>query len=235
MYKNTHSFKDLDIFLKDWGHISILGIKIKTPEAFFLLQISLPVAVIISFAALGLLLAKNFILHGSAAALIIYFILPAIVRAKISLKAANVLYCLPDVIDMMASLINAGLSVDEAMAYIGQNLDNAVSGLFKVYHLAIFEGSTKKEAFDKICRMSFCSEFKSFIRIIHQAETMGNPIREILRDLSKVYRNNERDLLKMKAEKLESKLIIVIFIFIFIPMLAIFLIPVLPQLKIFIG
>ncbi len=235
MDKKNHSFKDLDIFLRDWGHIRILGIKIKTPEAFFLLRISLPVAVLFLFLALGFVLAKNFILYATSAALIIYFILPAIVRGKISIKAANVLYSLPDAIDMMASLINAGLSVDEAMAYIGQNLDTPVSALFKIYHLEIFEGSTKKEAFDKICRMSFCTEFKSFIRIIHQAETMGNPIKEILRDLSKVYRNNERDLLKMKAEKLESKLIIVIFIFIFIPMLAIFLIPVLPQLKVFIG
>jgi hypothetical protein len=45
-------------------------------------------------------------------------------------------------------------------------------------------------------------------------------------------RENQRDFLKMKAEKLESNLIIVIFIFIFIPVIALFLIPVIPQLQI---
>jgi pilus assembly protein TadC len=83
--------------------------------------------------------------------------------------------------------------------------------------------------------MSYCAEFYSFIKVIHQSEIIGNPIKDVLKDLSRVYRNNQRDNLKMRAEKLESNLILVIFIFIFIPMLLIFLMPVLPQLKIIIG
>jgi len=231
----NRNIKDLDILLNDWGHIRIFGIKIRTIEAFILYRISMSLALLVLFLFLGIVTSGSLILYGAGAALILYSIIPEIVKGKINARSAGVLHSLPDVIDMMASLINAGLTADEAMAYIADNLHNPVAGLFKVYHLKIFEGSTRKEAFDKICKMSFCSEFKSFIKIIHQAEIMGNPVKEILRDLSKVYRNNQRDFLKMKAEKLESKLVIVIFLFIFIPMLAIFLIPVLPQLKILIN
>jgi len=46
-------------------------------------------------------------------------------------------------------------------------------------------------------------------------------------------RTNQRDLLKIRSERLESNLVLVIFIFMFIPMIFLFLLPVLPQLKMF--
>jgi pilus assembly protein TadC len=95
----------------------------------------------------------------------------------------------------------------------------------------VFEGLSRDEAFNYIGRISLCNEFKSFIKVIYQAEIMGNPVVKVLKDMSRTYRNNQRDFLKMRAERLESNLIVVIFVFIFLPMLAVFLLPVIPQLK----
>jgi len=53
----------------------------------------------------------------------------------------------------------------------------------------------------------------------------------VLNNLSRSFRDNQRDQLKIRAERIESNLILVIFIFLFIPMLMIFLLPVLPQLR----
>jgi len=92
-------------------------------------------------------------------------------------------------------------------------------------------GYGKKEAYYNIARLSFCNDFKTVIKILIQSDIVGNPIKDVLKDLSRVIRNNQRDLIKMKAERLESNLVIVIFIFIFIPMLLLFLLPVFPQLK----
>ena len=100
-------------------------------------------------------------------------------------------------------------------------------------HAKILEGRSKPEAFNIIARLSFCSEFKNLIKVLAQSEIIGNPVKDILKDLSRVMRENQRNFLKMKAEKLESNLMIVIFIFIFIPVIALFLIPVIPQLQIF--
>jgi len=71
------------------------------------------------------------------------------------------------------------------------------------------------------------------IKILVQAEMIGNPISGVLKDISRVIRTNQRDLLKIRSERLESNLVLVVFIFMFIPMLFLFLLPVLPQLKMF--
>jgi Flp pilus assembly protein TadB len=133
---------------------------------------------------------------------------------------------------MLSSLIKAGLTLDEAIAYISVNYNSEASKLFRMLHTKILEGHSKPEAFNIIARLSFCSEFKNLIKVLAQSEIIGNPVKDILKDLSRVMRENQRDFLKMKAEKLESNLIIVIFIFIFIPVIALFLIPVIPQLQI---
>jgi tight adherence protein C len=180
----------------------------------------------------GFLFGKNFILYSLLAAIIFYFLPVEVIKNKILIIRKKILGELPDIVDMLSSLIKAGLTLDEAMTYISRNYNSETSKLFRMLHTKILEGYSKPEAFNIIARLSFCSEFKNLIKVLAQSEIIGNPVKDILKDLSRVMRENQRDFLKMKAEKLESNLIIVIFIFIFIPVIALFLIPVIPQLQI---
>ena len=217
------------------GRINILSFRIKTIEEFYILKIILSVSVFLLVLVAGFFLSINLLLYAALAATVFYFLPSEIVKGKIKNVSKKILIELPEIIDLMASLIKAGLTIDETIVYIFKNLSGEIPGLFRIYNIKILEGATRREAFDCIGKMSYCAEFYSFIKVIYQSEVIGNPIKEVLRDLSRVYRNNQRDNLKMRAEKLESNLILVIFIFIFIPMLLIFLMPVLPQLKIIIG
>ena len=131
----------------------------------------------------------------------------------------------------MSSLIKAGLNLDESINYISTNYKGEVSKLFAIAQLRVLEGISKKEAYHKIAKLSFCNDFKTIIKILIQSEMIGNPIKDVLKGLSKAMRDNQRDQLKMRAEKLEGNLILIIFIFMFIPMIFLFLLPVLPQLK----
>ncbi len=217
------------------GHINILGFRIKTLEEFFIFKIIFSVSGFLLVLLAGFFLSVNLLLYAALAASVFYFLPSEIVKGKIKNTSKKILIELPEIIDLMASLIKAGLTIDETIVYIFRNLSGDIPELFRIYNIKILEGATRREAFDCIGKMSYCAEFYSFIKVIHQSEVIGNPIKEVLKDISRVYRNNQRDNLKMRAEKLESNLILVIFIFIFIPMLMIFLMPVLPQLKTIIG
>jgi tight adherence protein C len=225
----------LILLFESRGRMNILSFRIKTIEEFYIFKIILSVSGFLLVMVAGFFLSVNLLLYAALTAAVFYFLPSEIVKGKIKNISKKILIELPEIIDLMASLIKAGLTIDETIIYIFKNLNGEIPGLFRIYNIKILEGATRREAFDNIGKMSYCAEFYSFIKVIYQSEVIGNPIKEVLRDLSHVYRNNQRDNLKMRAEKLESNLILVIFIFIFIPMLLIFLMPVLPQLKIIIG
>lgn len=230
--KNTSLAQDLALLFEDQGIIKVLGIRISSIEGLTSLRLILAFSSAIIFIFSGFLFGKNFILYSLLAAIIFYFLPVEVIKNKILIIRKKILSELPDIVDMLSSLIKAGLSLDEAMTYISRNYNSQTSKLFRMLHAKILEGHSKPEAFNIIARLSFCSEFKNLIKVLAQSEIIGNPVKDILKDLSRVMRENQRDFLKMKAEKLESNLIIVIFIFIFIPVIALFLIPVIPQLQI---
>jgi tight adherence protein C len=178
-------------------------------------------------------LGKNFIFYSFIGAIILYFLPIEIIKSKISSKSKRIQNELPDIVDILSSLIKAGLSLNEALNYISDNYKCETSRLFKLAQIKIFEGYSKMNAYYLIARLSFCNDFKTVIKILVQAEMIGNPISKVLKDVSKVMRTNQRDLLKIRSERLENNLVLVIFIFMFIPMIFLFLLPVLPQLKMF--
>jgi len=227
----TKSDKDLKLLFEEQNGTNIFGIKIKSLEGLFLLRVILSVSFLIIFIFFGFFLGENFILYSFIAAIIFYFLPLEITKSKISLKSRSVQNELPDIIDILSSLIKAGLNLDEALNYISNNYKCEISRLFRLAQIKIFEGYSKMEAFYLIARISFCNDFKTVIKILVQAEMIGNPISGVLKDISRVIRTNQRDLLKISSERLESNLVLVVFIFMFIPMIFLFLLPVLPQLK----
>ncbi len=224
---------DLKFLIDKEGSVKVFGFGISSLESLFLLRIALASSFFIIFILISFLSGKNFIIYSLIVALIFYFLPAEILKGKMKLRGRKVLSELPDIVDILSSLIKAGLSLDEAIRYVSDNYEGEASKLFKLVQIKILEGCSKKDAYYSIARLSFCNDFKTVIKVLVQSDIVGNPVKDVLKDLSKVLRNNQRDLLKMRAERLEGNLIIVVFIFIFIPMLFLFLLPVFPQLKMF--
>lgn len=229
----TKLSEDLELLFEEQNCINIFGFKIKSLEGLFLLRVILSLSFLIFFIVFGFFLGKNFIFYSFIVAIILYFLPIEIIKSKISSKSKRIQNELPDIVDILSSLIKAGLSLNEALNYISDNYKCETSRLFKLAQIKIFEGHSKMDAYYLITRLSFCNDFKTVIKILVQAEMIGNPISKVLKDVSKVMRTNQRDLLKIRSERLESNLVLVIFIFMFIPMIFLFLLPVLPQLKMF--
>ena len=227
--------KNLQLLIEEKGYIRLMGIKIRSVREMMQFKIIAAAGAFFLLFTAGYFTGKNFLAYSAVLGVVIFFLPSEIVKGGIAFKSRKVLGELPDTIDLMASLLKAGLTLDECIIYIIRNLNGEIPGLLSFYHTKMLDGFTRAEAYDTAGRLSFCYEFKSFTKLLYQSETIGNPISEVLKDLSRVYRNNQRDYLKIRAERLESNLIIVVFIFIFIPMLALFLIPVLPQIKMIAG
>ncbi len=229
----TKLSEDFELLFEEQNEVNVFGFKIKSLEGLFLLRVILSLSFLIFFIVFGFFLGKNFIFYSFIVAIILYFLPIEIIKSKISSKSKRIQNELPDIVDILSSLIKAGLSLNEALNYISDNYKCETSMLFKLAQIKIFEGYSKMDAYYLIARLSFCNDFKTVIKILVQAEMIGNPISKVLKDVSKVMRANQRDLLKIRSERLESNLVLIIFIFMFIPMIFLFLLPVLPQLKMF--
>jgi Flp pilus assembly protein TadB len=227
--KNLKSY--FALYLDEATSLNFFGFPVKGIEDFILMKVFLFFVSIILINITGILLYKNFLLISIITGSILYFLPSEVLKNKIRAKSRQVNEELPDFIDILYSLINAGLALDEALSYISRECRGQISDLFKLAKVKMFEGMGRADSYYHIGRISFCDDFQRIIKIIVQADIVGNPIKDILKDLSKDFRESQRDALKMKAEKLEGNLIIVIFIFIFIPVLVLFMMPIIPQIK----
>ena len=229
--KRNTGYLKYKFFLEERNLINILGIRIKTIEGLFVFRFFLSLSFLIFIIIIGFFSGNNFLLVAVLIAFLLFFVPSEIFKSKIRSISKNILREIPDVLDILSSLIKAGLNLDEAINYYSNNYKGEVSRLFKLVVVKIYEGQRKKDAYNCIAKLSFCNEFRTIIKIIIQADLIGNPINIVLKELSKAIRNNQRDQLKIRSERLENSLMLIIFVFMFIPMMVLFLLPIIPQLK----
>jgi Flp pilus assembly protein TadB len=222
----------IKLFLKERGSSRIFGVKIKTPEGLIIFRAMLSISSAIAVLALGFFISKNLLVLSVSTSLVLFFLPQEILNSRIKNTGKRILNEIPDFLDIISSLIKAGVNLDQAANYYSDNYKGEISQLFKILRAKIYGGKDRKTSYLEIARLSFCNEFNSIIKIIIQSDLIGNPINKVLKGLSKTIRENQRDQIKIKVEKLESSLILIIFIFMFIPMMILFLLPVIPQLKI---
>lgn len=228
--KNSRS-ATIKLFLEERGSSRILGTMIKSLEGLLIFRTILSLSVLVIFILFGFFLGNNFLLLAASISLVMFFLPSEILKGRIKRISKNIFNEIPESLDILSSLIKAGLNLDQAINYYSNNYRGEISQLFKIAQIKLYEGKSRKSAYLGIAKLSFCNEFKTIIKIIVQSDTIGNPINKILKDLSKTMRENQRDQIKIRAERLESSLMLIIFIFMFIPMMLLFLLPVIPQLK----
>jgi tight adherence protein C len=227
--KNLESYYVL--YLHEERRFNLFGFAVRSIEDFLLIKIFLLITSVLLINIIAVIIHKNFLFISLLAGIILFVLPSEILKNKIRSKSRQVLEELPDFIDILYSLINAGLTLEESISYIAKECKGQISSLFKIAKIKMFEGMSRADAYYYVGKISFCDDFQRIIKILTQADVIGNPVKDILKELSNDLRDNQRDLLKIKAERLEGNLIIVIFIFIFIPVLLLFLLPIIPQIK----
>jgi len=222
---------NLQLLIEHKSNIRLFKVKLKSQEHVLVIRILLSTFFFIGLNIFGFIFSANFIIISLLGSIIVFYIPLVLMKKTIKRISQTVVTELPDTIDIIASLLKAGLTVDESIKYYSKHYQGEISGLFTMYQIKILEGYQRSESFKIIGNLSFCHEFKTFISIIERSDLIGNPISIALQRLSYSFKNDQRDKIKIKAERIESNLILIIFFFLFLPMILLFMLPILRQAK----
>lgn len=179
--------------------------------------------------------AKQFeIILGSVAAGIIGFLLPDYILSKMATgRIARIKKAFPDAVDMLVVCTEAGLGMDAAIKRVSQEIyagspDMAEEMAATLVELNFFQH--RHEAFNNLAKRIPLSHARTFANTMIQTEKFGTPVSQSLRILSEEFRKDRMADAETKASKLATKILFPIIVFIFMPMLAVIILPAIIQM-----
>ena len=125
----------------------------------------------------------------------------------ISKRKAEVQKALPDFLDMVATTVQAGLSVNQALAYAIDAAPGALGEEIKATLSEIRLGRSRSEALRAAAERLQQQQFTTTITAITQAERLGTNISTVLNELSEDVRNHRIMLVEEHAAKLPVKMV----------------------------
>ena len=138
--------------------------------------------------------------------LCVHLPISAIERAREKRKAETE-RALPDLLDMVASTVQAGLSVNAALAYAVDTAPGALGDEVKEALSEIRLGRSRAEALTAAARRLNQIEFTTTVTALNQAERLGANIAKVLTELAEDTRNHRIMLAEEHAAKLPVKMV----------------------------
>ena len=115
---------------------------------------------------------------------------------------------LPDFLDMTATSVQAGLSINAAIAYAVEAAPGALGDEIREALAEIRLGRARAEALKAAADRLNQTEFNTTITAINQAEKLGSNIAKVLDDLAEDTRNHRIMLVEEHAQKLPVKMVL---------------------------
>lgn len=219
----------LDEELKAIGGLSLPLLRIENGLDFMVLRIELA-AILFVLLLLSSSISNQYLLAPIASAIGWYF--PTLMlKRKLRQRKEQVLRELPGIIDMLAVAMEAGLTFDRAVKFVVENAQGIVRNLFSQALVEVQAGGEKRKAFQQAASRGLVDEMRLAMRIVFQAEEQGNPIKDVLLELAETIREREKHRIQEKANRLGNTLLIPIMIFMVPPVLVIYLLPALLNLR----
>jgi pilus assembly protein TadC len=194
----------------------------------------------VTFLQIGLALAGAAIVKLSGAAngrTWLYFvalalgILAPIKRLKSAAKRRRqlILWELPGLMEIVAMIMEAGQGFDAAIRYVADHKKGYVAALFRRVRQEIDAGAKREAAYRKIAK-SGSIELSMFLDLVIKAEEQGRPVKTLVLELARSYRERQKNALEEAAGRLSTTMLIPIFICIVPPMILLYLLPALVNL-----
>ena len=159
---------------------------------------------------LGLILG-GFSLKGlliAAAAALAGFYLPDLLLMNVGQKRQEQLRRgLADALDMLTVCVEAGQGFDAALMQVARATNGPVSGEFARVLSEIQIGKSRGEAFASLSARTTVPEAKTFVSALVQADRLGLPIANVLREQSNQMRLVRRQRAEEKAQKVPVKIL----------------------------
>lgn len=122
-------------------------------------------------------------------------------------RKKEVQHALPDFLDMVASTVQAGLSLNAAMAYAVETAEGALGDEMREALAEIRLGRSRHEALQGAADRLNQIEFTTMVSAIIQSERLGSNISSVLNELAEDTRNHRILLAEEEAQKLPVKMI----------------------------
>ena len=144
---------------------------------------------------------------------------------KVQERKDAILRDLPDVLDLLAISVEAGVGFEGALEIVCTHFDSPLSQEFSRTLKEMELGLPRREALQNLKRRTEVPELSNFVLALTQADALGMPIGRVLHTQAKEMRSKRRQWAREKAGKLPVKILFPLVVFIFPAVLVVILGP----------
>jgi tight adherence protein C len=167
------------------------------------------------------------------AAAIGYFLPRFVLKRRISKRNRTIQLGLPDALDLAIICVEAGLSLDQALQRVGQELEQVhpeLSDELRLMTLEVRAGKTRAEALRNLGLRVNIDDLRAVIAVLLQTDRFGTSVAQALRVHSDGLRTERRQRAEEAAAKTTIKMVPVLVFFVFPPMFFVVLGPAVIQM-----
>jgi tight adherence protein C len=174
------------------------------------------------FAALGFL--SVFAISGFNSPMLLlgvtafgFFIPRFLLKKKMEERQRRLRLGLPDALDLTVICVEAGLSLDQAMMRVGDDLQTAhpeLSGEFHLFDLETRAGKPRVEALRNLAERTGVDDIRALVGTLIQTDRFGTSVAQALRVHSESLRTERRQRAEEQAAKTTVKMIIPLVLFV---------------------
>ena len=135
-------------------------------------------------------------------------------RRKQDERQASIRRDLPDVLDLLAISVEAGVGFEGAIEVVTRHFDGPLAGEFGRLLQEMELGLPRREALQNLKRRTEVPELSNFVLILVQADALGMPIGRVLRTQATEMRLKRRAWAREKAARLPVKILLPLTVFI---------------------
>jgi len=157
-----------------------------------------------------ILISQTFVIAVLSAtiAALIGFMLPILwLRSKTRRRQTEIIKALPDALDLLTIIVEAGMGFDGAMQKVAEKWDNEISKGFAKVVQEMRLGVSRREALRNMDLSMGVPDVTTFVAAIIQAEQLGVSIAKILRVQSEQMRIKRRQRAEAEANKAPIKML----------------------------
>jgi tight adherence protein C len=146
-----------------------------------------------------------------------FFIPRFLLKRKLKERQRRIRLGLPDGLDLTVICVEAGLSLDQAMMRVGQDLNHAHPELSAEFHLFDLEtraGKPRVEALRNLAERTGVDDLRSLVGTLIQTDRFGTSVAQALRVHSDSLRTERRQRAEEQAAKTTVKMIIPLVLFV---------------------
>jgi tight adherence protein C len=146
------------------------------------------------------------------------FLLPRFfLKRMIKSRQHRIRIGLADALDLTVICVEAGLSLDQAMARVGDDLNHAHPDLSDEYHLVNLEmraGKPRPEALRNLAERTGVDDIKALVAVLIQTDRFGTSVAQALRVHSDGMRTERRQRAEEQAAKTTIKMVPALVVFV---------------------